>query len=288
MGRELEKRESGSIFADGTQYVLALGVIGVMLYVIGLPAFVILFFAAFSFFLWKLFGSGSSSDTRKIFEFYLAANEILRDDERRWYGFELQEAIARGEKILRSMPAAPPLLHFAIGALYQKMGDHSSAERNLAAVVSEGKINEAAIVFPSNELREYVRILRKIEREPAEAPQTSAAVRSLERLRKNKGRKLLEFSRVQIQDNAHRDPAELSGNGHQQFVSFRDDGPDDVSGEHGDPRSFGSNSAVRRSDDRDPGTHVSDAVYETAGDRSLPARKPISEVLQDIYDDKIQ
>jgi hypothetical protein len=38
--------------------------------------------------------------------------------------------------------------------------------------------------------------LRKIEREPAEAPQTSAAIRALERARRNRGKALLENSRA--------------------------------------------------------------------------------------------
>ena len=62
-----------------------------------------------------MFASGSRNETREIFEFYLSANEILRDDERRWYGFEIKEAVHRGESILQRMSGAPPLLHFALG-----------------------------------------------------------------------------------------------------------------------------------------------------------------------------
>ena len=50
-------------------------------------------------------------------------------------------------------------------------------------------------MFPTKELREYVRTLRKIERYPAEAPLTSSAVRALERARKNRGVLLLESCR---------------------------------------------------------------------------------------------
>ncbi len=258
-----------------------------MLYVIGIPGFVVLFLGAFSFFLWKLFGSGTASDTRRIFEFYLSANEILRDDERRWYGFEVQDAIARGERILSSMAAAPPLLHFALGALYQKIGDHALAEKHLAPVVADGTISEAAVVFPSHELREYVRILRKIEREPAEAPQTSAAVRSLERLRKNKGGTLLEQSRTQLQRDQHRDPAELNGNGHQQYVSFRDDEHEIVENIDGARDGHGG-SVQRMAKKGDSGVPPTPSAYDAAGNAGLAGRKPISEVLQDIYDEKIQ
>ena len=56
--------------------------------------------------------------------------------------------------------------------------------------------DESTYIYPSPELRNYVKILRKIEREPAEAPQTSAAIRALERARRNRGKALLEESRA--------------------------------------------------------------------------------------------
>lgn len=287
MGRELERREKNAIVGESAQYTLALVVVGVMLYVVGMPAFVIFFLGAFSFFLWKLFANNTASDARKIFEFYLAANEILRDDDRRWYGFELQDAISRGEKILHSMPSAPPLLHFAIGALYLKIGDHELAEKNLAPVVSEGTISEAAIVFPSNDLREYVRILRKIEREPAQAPQTSAAVRSLERIRKNRGKMMLERSRQQLVSVGHRTRAELEQNGHGEFVSFRDEPSEHEqnlrSNETAGEEFISQNRGKFRNTTGDPSTDL--IPLEKGG---FHGRKPISEVLQDIYDDKIQ
>src|SRR5207245_7243580 len=67
-----------------------------------------------------------------------------------------------------------------------------------SSVVEEASVQESSLVFPSPELRNYVKLLRRIEREPAEAPLTSAAVRSLERDRKNLGKKLLEESRASV------------------------------------------------------------------------------------------
>ena len=171
-----------------------------MLMVAGFPSLVIVFFGIFAFFLWKIFSSGSRNETREIFEFYLSANEMLRDDDRRWYGFEMQETISRGEHILQTVNGAPPLVYFTLGALYNKIGDHKAAVRNLEYVLENQGADEAAYTQPSPELRNYVRILRKIEREPAEAPLTSAAVRALERSRKNRGRSLLEDSRQQIEE----------------------------------------------------------------------------------------
>lgn len=178
---------------------MAFGLIATMLLVAGFPMFVIFFFGIFAYFLWKTFSQPSRSGTREIFEFYLAANEILRDDERRWFGFELQEVINRGERILQLMNGAPPLVYFTLGALYQRAGDYKSAVNHLAYVVENDNSNESTYVYPTPELRSYVKILRKIEREPAEAPQTSAAIRALERARRNRGKAILETSRTELQ-----------------------------------------------------------------------------------------
>jgi len=183
---------------DRGQYLLAFGVVASMLLVAGFPLFVIFFFGIFAYFLLRMFASGSRSETREIFEFYLTANEMLRDDERRWYGFELNEAIRRGEDIIRRMRSAPPLVHFTLGALQNKVGNHKAAITNLTYVVENTSSSEKSFVSPSPELQSYVRVLRKIEREPTEAPLTSAAVRALERARKLRAKTLLEESRQQF------------------------------------------------------------------------------------------
>ena len=197
----LEKKHSAPLTSGG-QYALAFGVIAVMLFAVGFPVFLLFFISVLTFFIWKVFASESRNETRGIFEFYLSANEILRDDERRWYGFEIQEAIGRGETIVRSMSAAPPLIFFALGALYQKLGDHSAAVKNLEQVVDTGTGDEASIVFPTRDLRNYVGMLRRIERAPAEAPLTYSAIRSLERARKNRSKALLEHSRALLPEVA--------------------------------------------------------------------------------------
>ncbi len=184
--------------------MLAFSVIATMLMVAGFPTFVVFFFGIFAYFLWKTFSSPSRNETREIFEFYLSANDFLRDDERRWYGFELQEVITRGERILKAMNGAPPLVYFALGALYNKAGDHKSAVNHLTYVLENENANESNYVYPSPELRNYVKVLRKIEREPAEAPLTSAAVRALERARRNRGKNLLETSREQLTEQARK------------------------------------------------------------------------------------
>jgi hypothetical protein len=193
----LEKGTRSSLREKG-QYALAFGIIAVMLYVVGFPVFILIFLGVLAFFIWKAFTAGSDNQTKRIFDFYLSASEILKDDGRRWFGFEVAESIAKGEDILTRMATAPPLVHFALGALHQASGDHSSAVRQFEKVFNASSPDEMAIVFPTKELREYVRILRKIERSPSEAPLTSSSVRFLERMRKNKGLEMLESSRATL------------------------------------------------------------------------------------------
>lgn len=283
---KLQKTLPAAIKEKG-QYFLAFGVIASMLMVAGFPSLVIVFFGIFAFFLWKIFSSGSRNETREIFEFYLSANEMLRDDDRRWYGFEMQETISRGERILRTVKGAPPLVYFTLGALYNKIGDHKTAVRNLEYVLENQGADEAAYTQPSPELRNYVRILRKIEREPAEAPLTSAAVRALERSRKNRGRSLLEDSRRQAEEVNNR----------QEEVSFDKGLPAGTS--------ITDNSAAENVNGRPNGNEkrdrpLLDRVQKAAerneendgkkrdGDDPFTHRKPISEVLHDIYDKNIQ
>lgn len=192
---KLAERKPTELIKEKSQYAIAFGVIAMMLYITGFPLFVIFFFGILAFFIWKTLSAPSQNSTREIFQFYLLANDILRDDERRWYGFEIQEVIGHGERILKYMKGAPPLVYFTLGALYNKIGDHKSAEKHLAYVIESDTSDEKNFVYPSPELRAYVKTLRKIEREPAESPLTSAAVRSLERARRNRGKTLLEKSR---------------------------------------------------------------------------------------------
>jgi hypothetical protein len=196
---KLQKKKSGAL-KENSQYALAFGLIGTMLFIAGFPMFVIFFFGIFAYFLWKTFSQPSRNGTREVFEFYLSANEILRDDERRWFGFEVQEVIVRGERILQMMNGAPPLVYFTLGALYNKIGDHKSAVNHLAYVTENEKADESSYIYPSPDLRNYARVLRKIEREPSEAPQTSSAVRALERARRNRGKVILENSRLQLKE----------------------------------------------------------------------------------------
>src|SRR5437868_4451014 len=132
----IEKRPAAALREKGP-IALTVGVVALMLYIIGFPVFLLAFFGALAFFVWKVFTGETRTETRRVFEFYLAANEILRDDDRRWFGFEVRDVTARGEAIMRAMPTPPPLAHFVLGALYQKLGDHSSAVKHLSLAVED-------------------------------------------------------------------------------------------------------------------------------------------------------
>ncbi len=179
-------------------YGMALALIAALLIAIGFPVYLLVFFGVFTFFVWKAFSHTERNDTRGIFEFYLASNEMLRDDEKRWFGFEMQEVLHTGEKILNAMPDPPPLMLFTLGALHHKIGNYEVAAQYLGLVMENRQMEEKYRLIASPELKNYVRVLRKIEREPAEAPQTSAAVRALERARRNRASILLEESRQKI------------------------------------------------------------------------------------------
>lgn len=116
----IEKKLPAALREKG-QYTLVFSVIGLMLYAAGFPIFLLFFLGGLTFFVWKVFSAEGRYETRRIFEFYLSANEILREDDRRWYGFEIKEAVTRGENIIRSMNAAPPLVHFALGRFIKSL-----------------------------------------------------------------------------------------------------------------------------------------------------------------------
>ena len=290
---KLQKKLPESL-KENTQYVMAFGLIATMLLVAGFPMFVIFFFAIFAYFLWKTFSQPTRGTAREIFEFYLAANDVLRDDERRWFGFELQEIINRGERILQMMNGAPPLVYFTLGALYHQIGDHKSAVNHLSYIVDNENAEEGTYIYPSPELRSYVKVLRKIEREPAEAPQTSAAIRALERARRNRGKSLLENSRAAL----------LLLNDKKQTALLEQkkpvDKPAEISSEVVVPRSVVDEPETKNGRNVDRFREATSFVETNGGKNEIkrkeknghPSDEPfvppqsISEILHDIYDKK--
>lgn len=205
---------------ETAQRLVAMVIVMAMLGMMGIPLFVIGFFAAVVYFVWRAVQRSEQQDVKNIFDFYIAANEILRDEEKRWYGFEINNVIGDGERVLHMMSDPPPLVYFTLGALHHRAGDHETAAEHLSYVIEDERGDEHARTHPSPELRRYVEILRRVEREPAEAPQTMAAIRSLERARRARAAAMLEESRSLL-DASARQGAIAQGQTAQQKAEER-------------------------------------------------------------------
>jgi len=229
------------------QQSIAMIVIAAILERVGLSPILIVFFFVSGFLVWLVVSRSNRREAREVFEFYVAADEILRDEARVWYGFEIAEVVQRGERVLGWMPDPPPLLYFSLGALQHRAGDYESAVENLAAVLESGLIEEHHRSAPSPALRHYVQVLRNLEREPAIAPLALAAVRSLERVRRTRASALLAESRQLLESGTR--------------VSDQD-----------------RSSTAQLS--------TQNAGQVTPGLDSITAPRPISEVLHDVYQDE--
>jgi len=148
--------------------------------------------------------------TKVIFRFYVAANEILMDDERGRYHFEIAEVIKTGQKVIRSMPDAPPLSRFALGALYYSIDDHNAAVEQLGFAAEEEVLKESRHLAPSRQLRRYVSRLRHIERRPKRYAKINAAMASLERMHQERAARLLAESQQQLKRLVEAHESEMS------------------------------------------------------------------------------
>ncbi|HEY8188068.1 MAG TPA: hypothetical protein VIF64_18505 [Pyrinomonadaceae bacterium] len=186
--------------------------------------------------------------TKVIFGFYVAANEILVDGERSRYHFEIAEIIRTGQRVVKSMPDAPPLSRFALGALYYSIGDYNGAAEQLGFAAEEEILKESRHVLPSRQLRHYVEKLRKIERKKRRWTKTNAAIASLERMHQERAAGLLAESQQHLKRMVE-----------QYEVGMADQA-------------------------RLPRKDV--AISSTRSLKSITAPPPISEVLQDIYQEE--
>ena len=159
--------------------------------------------------------------TKVIFGFYVAANEILVDGDKSRYHFEIAQVIKTGERIVRSMPDAPPLSRFALGALYYSIGDHNAAVEQLGFAAEEEVLKESRHATPSRQLRRYVAKLRRIERRPKLYAKLNAAIASLERMHQERGARLLAESQQQLKRMVEAYEGEMS----EQIRSPRKDLP---------------------------------------------------------------
>jgi hypothetical protein len=163
----------------------------------------------------------ASRKTKVIFGFYMAANEILIDGDKSRYHFEITKVIKTGERIVRSMPDAPPLSRFALGALYYSIGDHNAAVEQLGFAAEEEVLKESRHATPSRQLRRYVSKLRKVERRTRRYAKLNAAIASLERMHQERAGRLLAESQQQLKRLVEAHENEMS----EQIRSPRKDLP---------------------------------------------------------------
>jgi len=178
-----------------TQKTIAVVVIVTLLYGAGVAPIAMLFVSGVIFIVMSISRRVQTREVERIFDFYYAAEAILREEERRWYGFEVAEVIENGELVLETIPDPPPLHLFTLAALYNLIGNAAATSRYLSRVVDDEYSDERHQDRPSPELRRYVALLRKIEAEPSLAPQTLGAIRSLERMRRRQAAPMLAASR---------------------------------------------------------------------------------------------
>lgn len=178
-----------------TTKAIAVIIVIAMLNAVGVPPVIMVLITGAVFVIWLCARRAQAREVERIFDFYIAAEAILREEERRWYGFEIAEVIEHGEDLLEVMPDPPPLSYYALGALYQRLGNHEAAVEYLSRLSEDEHCDETHRTTPSPQLRRYVSLLRRIEYQPSLAPQTLAAIRSLERARQRNAVRMLTESR---------------------------------------------------------------------------------------------
>lgn len=180
------------------QKIVALIVIAALLQMLGVSVTVITFLVGAGLFVSFIARRSEQRETHSIFTFFISADEILRNEERNWYGFEVAEVVNDAERVMNSMPDPPALCYFATGALCHRAGDYARAVEHLSPLIDSEWVESRRLASPSPQLRRYVDFLRALEREPSIAPQALGAVRSLERLRQKSTVQLVIESRERL------------------------------------------------------------------------------------------
>jgi hypothetical protein len=183
------------------QKVIAVVIIVTMLYGAGVAPIVMMFVTGVVLVVFLVTRRAQNREVERLFDFFVTAESILRDEERRWYGFEVGEVIEQGELVLEALPDPPPIQLFTLGALHHSIGNHVSAVEYLSHIVEDEHFNERNRDIASPQLKRYVTLLRKIEMEPSLAPETLGAIRSLERMRRRQAFTLLTESRKALKLN---------------------------------------------------------------------------------------
>src|SRR5690349_19228415 len=132
-----------------TTKAIAVIVIVAMLDAVGLSPVVMVLVTGVVFVVWLCARRAQAREVERVFDFYISADAILREEERRWYGFEIAEVIEHGESMLDLMPDPPPLHYFALGALYQRLGNHNATVQYLSRLSDDQEYDETHRIVPS-------------------------------------------------------------------------------------------------------------------------------------------
>ncbi len=225
--------------------VVVVGVVVGVLAIARAAPLVIVAFVAFGLLVYLALRIRANRRTKVVFGFYGAANEILLNGERSRYHFEIAKVIKTGESVVKLMPDSPPLARFSLGALYHSIGDHNAAAEQLGFAAEEEVLKDSRHLAPSRQLRRYVERLRKIERRPRRHARLNAAIANLEMMHRERGARLLAESQQQLKRMVEAYEGELSTQA------------------------------------RSPRKDV--AISSSRSLKSITAPPPISEVLNDIY-----
>lgn len=244
-----EKRERFSGKEIATYTITSVVITALLLYS-GFPLAFLFFIGSAALLMWRMLGSSRSSSVRPIFEFYLFADEIISNPRRRWFGFEIDDVIRKGNGLIQRYDPAPPLVFVALAALYRLRGDAEMSEKCIRAASSPG-IDESSVTEPTSDMREYASLLRRIENAPEESPKVARAIRRLERLR-NTGVNRIS---MRIADSAGNSTAE------EETVQDRYD-PGVIEGIFSEDATAGD---IRRF--RQPITEVLHSVYDQPGEK---------------------
>lgn len=202
-----------------TTKAIAVIVIVAMLVAVGLSPVIMVFVTGAVLVVCLFARRAQAREVERVFDFYIAADAILREEERRWYGFEIAEVIEHGESLLEIMPDPPPLSYYALGALYHRLGNHKATIEYLSRVAEDELYDETHRTAPSAQLRRYVMMLRRIEYHPSTAPQTLAAIRSLERARQRSAARILSESRTKLEaeKSGAKTEDQVAGDAHEEM-----------------------------------------------------------------------
>src|ERR1043165_5537443 len=157
------------------QKIIAGVVIVTMLYGAGVAPIVMLFVSVVVLVVFLVTRRAQNREVERLFDFFVTAESILRDEERRGDGFEVGEVIEQGELVLEGLPDPPPIHLFTLGALHHSIGNNASAVEYLSTIVEDEHFNDRNRDMASPQLSRYVTLLRKIERDLSWAPEQRAA-----------------------------------------------------------------------------------------------------------------